>query len=59
MVDEQLSAATIERQGIFDPAYVATLLQDHRTGRNNWSRNIWGLLIFGLWYDRYIERVPA
>lgn len=59
LVEEQLGAATIARQGVFDPAYVATLLEDHRTGRNNWSRNIWGLLIFGLWYDRYIERVPA
>lgn len=59
LVEEQLGAATIARQGIFDPGYVDTLLEDHRTGRNNWSRNIWGLLIFGLWYDRYIERVPA
>jgi asparagine synthase (glutamine-hydrolysing) len=59
LVEEQLGAATITRQGIFDPDYVAALLDEHRTGRNNWSRNIWGLLIFGLWYDRYIERVPA
>jgi asparagine synthase (glutamine-hydrolysing) len=59
LVEEQLGPATLARQGIFDSDYVASLLADHRAGRNNWSRNIWGLLIFGLWYDRYIERVPA
>jgi asparagine synthase (glutamine-hydrolysing) len=59
LVDEQLGAEAVARQGIFDPAYVRLLLEEHRTGRNNWSRNIWGLLMFSLWYDHYIERVPA
>lgn len=59
LIDEQLGEATLMRQGVFDPAYVAHLLAQHRAGRENYSRNIWGLLMFGLWYDRYIERVPV
>lgn len=59
LVEEQLEESTVIRQGVFDPAYVRGLLADHRAGRNNYSRNIWGLLMFSLWYDRYVEGVPA
>ncbi|MCA1667832.1 MAG: asparagine synthase C-terminal domain-containing protein [Thermomicrobia bacterium] len=53
LIAEQLSPATVARQGIFNPTYVSELLDAHRHGRENYSRNIWGLLIFSLWYDRY------
>ncbi len=59
IVEEQLGEGVLVRQGIFDPAYVRHLLEAHSTGRENYSRNIWGLLMFSLWYDRYIERVPV
>lgn len=53
LIAEQLHPATVARQGIFDPAYVGGLLDAHRSGSENYSRNIWGLLIFSLWYDRF------
>ena len=59
LIEEQLGEATVTRQGMFDPAYVRRLLDDNQAGRNNYSRNIWGLLMFSLWYDRYIDRVPV
>jgi asparagine synthase (glutamine-hydrolysing) len=59
LIEEQLGPAAVARRGIFDPAYVGHLLAAHQAGRENYSRNIWGLLIFSLWYDRYIERVPV
>jgi asparagine synthase (glutamine-hydrolysing) len=59
LVEEQLGEAAIARQGVFDPAYVRQLLDDNQRGRANYSRNIWGLLMFSLWHDRYIERVPV
>lgn len=59
LIDEQLGTATVARQGLFDPEYVRHLITEHRAGRENYSRNIWGLLMFSLWYDRYIERVPV
>ncbi len=54
LIAQQLGPETVARQGIFDPAYVQQLLDAHQSGRENYSRNIWGLLIFSLWYDRYI-----
>ena len=54
LIAEQLSPSAIARQGFFDPDYVSGLLDAHRNGRENYSRNIWGLLIFSLWHDRYI-----
>ncbi len=55
LVDEVLGEATVRRQGLFDPAYVRSLVDAHQAGRENYSRNLWGLLMFGLWYDRYME----
>ena len=50
---EVLSAATIERQGCLDPAAVAPLLDRHCSGREDLSRQLWGLMAFTLWFDRY------
>jgi asparagine synthase (glutamine-hydrolysing) len=53
-----LSAETIERQGYLDAAAVGRVLDDHISGREDLSRQIWGLLNFTLWFDRY-AREPA
>jgi asparagine synthase (glutamine-hydrolysing) len=50
---EVLSAATLERQGCLDPATVAPLLDRHCAGREDLSRQLWGLMAFTLWFDRY------
>ena len=55
LVAEQLGRAAVERQGVFDPEAVARLVDDHMAGRANYSRNLWGLLMFSLWYDRYLD----
>jgi asparagine synthase (glutamine-hydrolysing) len=50
---EALAPATLERQGCFDPATVASLLDSHCAGREDLSRQLWGLMAFTLWFDRY------
>jgi len=50
---ETLSAATLERQGCLDPAVVAPILDRHCSGREDLSRQLWGLMSFTLWFDRY------
>jgi asparagine synthase (glutamine-hydrolysing) len=55
---ETLSAATLERQGYFRPAAVALLLDEHAAGREDRSRQLWGLLAFTLWYERHVEQEP-
>ena len=50
---ELLSPANLSRQGCFDPATVASLLDSHCSGREDLSRQLWGLMAFTLWFDRY------
>jgi asparagine synthase (glutamine-hydrolysing) len=52
---ETLSA--VGRQGFLDPAAVTRVLDDHVAGREDLSRQLWGLLAFTLWYERHVERV--
>jgi asparagine synthase (glutamine-hydrolysing) len=53
-----LSAETIERQGYLSPEAVTAVLDEHTSGKEDLSRQIWGLLNFTLWFDRY-ARDPA
>jgi asparagine synthase (glutamine-hydrolysing) len=53
-----LSAETVERQGVFRSAAVGRLLDDHVGGREDLSRQLWGLLTFTLWHEQY-ARAPA
>jgi asparagine synthase (glutamine-hydrolysing) len=53
-----LSAEALERQGFFRPEPVARLLDEHVAGREDWSRQLWGLLAFTLWYERHVEQEP-
>jgi asparagine synthase (glutamine-hydrolysing) len=50
---EVLSAETLSRQGWLDPAVVTALLDAHCSGREDLSRQLWGLIAFTLWFDRY------
>jgi asparagine synthase (glutamine-hydrolysing) len=56
---ETLSAETLRRQGFFEPAVVQRLLDDHLAGREDLSRQLWGLLAFTLWHERHVERTPG
>jgi asparagine synthase (glutamine-hydrolysing) len=53
-----LSPAAIERQGCLRPEAVTRVLDEHVSGKEDLSRQIWGLLSFTLWFDRY-AREPA
>jgi asparagine synthase (glutamine-hydrolysing) len=54
---ETLSAETLRRQGFFSPAAVARVLEDHVAGREDLSRQVWGLLAFTLWHEHHVEGV--
>jgi len=49
---EVLSAETVRRQGYFSPETVTRLLEDHIAGREDLSRQLWGLLSFTLWCEQ-------
>jgi asparagine synthase (glutamine-hydrolysing) len=54
---ETLSPETIRRQGYLQPAAVTRLIDDHVSGREDLSRQLWGLLAFTLWYERHVEGI--
>ena len=55
---ETLAPATLRRQGFFRPEAVERLIDEHVAGREDRSRQLWGLLAFTLWYERHVEREP-
>jgi asparagine synthase (glutamine-hydrolysing) len=56
---ETLSPDVLRRQGFFEPIVVARLIDDHVEGREDRSRQLWGLLAFTLWHERHVERTPT
>jgi len=48
-----LSPETIRRQGFFRSSAVTRMLEAHVAGQRDCSRQLWNLLVFSLWYDRY------
>jgi asparagine synthase (glutamine-hydrolysing) len=48
-----LSPATVRRHGFFRPEAVTRILDDHVAGREDLSRQLWGLLAFTLWHERW------
>jgi asparagine synthase (glutamine-hydrolysing) len=56
---ETLAPDTLSRQGFFEPCAVRRLLDDHVAGREDLSRQLWGLLAFTLWHERHVERTPG
>lgn len=59
LVMEMLSEQRIRRQGFFNYAYVRQLLDQHFSQQRDNRKALWTLLIFQLWYDRYIEKSAA
>jgi asparagine synthase (glutamine-hydrolysing) len=49
---EVLSPEAVRRQGYFRPDAVTRLLDDHVAGREDLSRQLWGLLTFTLWHEQ-------
>jgi asparagine synthase (glutamine-hydrolysing) len=50
---EVLSTEAVRRQGFFRPNAVQALLETHAAHRQNNGRQLWALLTFSLWLDRY------
>jgi asparagine synthase (glutamine-hydrolysing) len=56
---DTLAADVLRRQGFFRHETVRRLLDEHVAGKQDWSRQLWGLLAFTLWYERQVEHPPT
>ena len=59
LVDDVLDTGSIRRRGIFDPTAVRRLVSEQRSGRRDWSLQVWQLLTLELWLRAFIDRVPV
>lgn len=50
-----LSPERVRRAGVFNPAYVTRLLDEHERGKANHRKLLWTLLMFELWHESFVE----
>ena len=54
LVDDYLRRDLIRRQGLFDYDMIRTLVDDHMRGRRDTSWQIWNLIVFQHWHNKYM-----
>jgi asparagine synthase (glutamine-hydrolysing) len=55
MVDDLISPAQLRRRGVFRPEAVRRLVDEHRSGRADWSMQIWQFLTLELWMQTFLD----
>lgn len=55
LVIDYLSPARLLAQNIFDPEAVSRLVEEHVSGQADRGHQVWLLLLFQLWHERWIE----
>jgi asparagine synthase (glutamine-hydrolysing) len=54
LVGDVLAPARLARHGLLDPGAVGRLVDEHQKRQADHSFAIWSVLIFQLWYDRFV-----
>jgi asparagine synthase (glutamine-hydrolysing) len=52
---DAFAKAKIEREGIFDHAYIKEMTERYFQDRDDLRKEIWGLFLFEMWYDRWMK----
>ena len=55
MLRENLLDGRAQARGLFEPAFVRRLVDDHVGGRRDWSSRLWALLFLELWFREFID----
>ena len=55
LIDEYLSREVVARQGIFHYDAIETLIGSFMSNRTDTSWQLWNLIVFQVWYSRYME----
>lgn len=55
MTDDLLSETKIRARGLFNPGAVRALVGEHRSGRHDWSLQVWQFLTLELWMREFID----
>jgi asparagine synthase (glutamine-hydrolysing) len=55
MVDDLLCESRIRERGLFNPQAVRGYIDEHRSGAQDWSMQIWQLLTLELWMQTFLD----
>lgn len=56
VADDLFSPSFLAQQGIFNKTYVRRLYEQHLSGKKDFRKELWTLLMFQLWYTRWLKR---
>ena len=55
MVDDLLSESQVRRRSLFQPEVVTRYVDEHRSGRRDWSMQLWQFLTLELWMQTFLD----
>ena len=55
MVDDLIGERRLRERGLFDPAAVRLFVDEQRSGREDWSLQLWQFLTLELWMQTFID----
>jgi asparagine synthase (glutamine-hydrolysing) len=55
LVDDLLGEDKVRSRELFNPVMVRKLIDEHRSGRQDWSAQVWQLLTLELWMQTFID----
>jgi asparagine synthase (glutamine-hydrolysing) len=55
MVDDLLSESRVRERGLFRPQAVRKFVEEHRSGAQDWSMQIWQFLTLELWMQTFLD----
>jgi asparagine synthase (glutamine-hydrolysing) len=55
MILDHLSEETVLRRGMFNPGYIATLVNDHLSKKRNNSHRLWTLAVLEMWMREHMN----
>jgi len=55
MVDDLLSSSTIKLRGLFKPEVIRHFVDEQRSGRHDWSMQVWQFLTLEIWMQTFLD----
>ncbi|MEP6643480.1 MAG: asparagine synthase C-terminal domain-containing protein, partial [Acidobacteriaceae bacterium] len=59
MVDDLLSETRIRERGLFRPEVVRAYVDEHRSGAQDWSMQIWQFLTLEIWMQTFLDETKS
>ena len=55
LLEDTLNETRLDRDGLFRSAPVRAMIDAHMAGRENYSHQLWALMVFNIWKDNYLR----